>query len=153
MLPLEFRPAQKSDLPTLVLMLADDELGKERECVDTPLHVNYLSAFEAINADPNNALIVALLNNEIVGMQQLTFIRYLTHTGTKRCVIEGVRVLKHLRGQGIGRQMVAWAINKAKEEGCAMIQLTSNKQRTRAINFYKTMGFVASHEGLKRPLS
>jgi len=150
---LEFRRAQKSDLPTLVLMLADDELGKERECVDTPLHVNYLSAFEEIDNDPNNELIVAILNNEIVGMQQLTFIRYLTHTGTKRCVIEGVRVLKHLRGQGIGRYMVSWAINTAKEKGCSLIQLTSNKQRTRAINFYKTMGFVASHEGLKRPLS
>ena len=150
---LEFRRAQKSDLPTLVLMLADDELGKERECVDTPLHVNYLSAFEEIDNDPNNELIVALLNNEIVGMQQLTFIGYLTHTGTRRCVIEGVRVLKHLRGQGIGRHMVSWAINTAKEKGCSLIQLTSNKQRTRAINFYKTMGFVASHEGLKRPLT
>lgn len=146
---LTYRAADHEDLATLVAMLADDNLGEAREDVSIPLNQAYSSAFNAITFDPNNELVVVEQDGQIVGMLQLTFIPYLTYIGSWRCLIEGVRIHKDFRGQGLGTQFFEWAINRARERGCHMIQLTSDKQRTDAIRFYESLGFVASHEGLK----
>jgi len=146
---LSFRPAKISDLITLVKMLSDDQLGIKRENYSLPLDDGYITAFEIIDNDPNNELIVAELDNQIIGMLQLTFIPYLTHQGSWRCLIEGVRVHENFRGQGFGTQLFEWAIERAKQQGCKIVQLTSNKQRSTAIKFYQRLGFEASHEGLK----
>lgn len=147
---LTFRHAIEDDLPTLIQMLADDPLGKTREDASEPINPAYLTMLAHIEADPNNALIVAISDSEeIVGMLQLTYIPYLTYTGSWRALIEGVRVHQAFRGQGIGRRLFEWAIGQAQQKGCAMIQLTSNKQRTDALRFYESLGFEASHEGFK----
>jgi len=149
---LKFRSASATDLPALVAMLADDPLGATREQFTDPLPAPYLAAFEHINNDPNNELIVAEYHGETVGMLQLTYIPYLTHQGSWRCLIEGVRVHSNYRSQGIGKLLFEWAINRAREQGCRLLQLTSDKQRPDAIRFYQQLGFVASHEGLKLKL-
>lgn len=144
-----FREATKKDLYTLVKMLADDQLGAEREDASLPLDTNYLDAFKSINEDNNNELIVVEYNKKIVGMLQLTFIPYLSHKGAWRCLIEAVRVHKDFRSKGVGTIIFKWAIKKAKDKKCFMIQLTSNKERVDAIRFYKNLGFKDSHEGFK----
>ena len=96
-----------------------------------------------------NQLIVVEANNELIGMLQLTFIPYLTHMGSWRCLIEGVRIHADYRGKGIGEKMFAFAIEQAKKKGCNLVQLTSDKQRPDAIRFYEKLGFKASHEGFK----
>lgn len=149
---LTFREANHDDLESLVTLLADDKLGKLREDTRSPLNARYVSAFESINTDPNNALIVAEYQHKIVGMLQLTFIPYLTHTGSWRCLVEGVRIHKNYRGQGYGEQMFEYAIEAARVRGCALVQLTSDKNRPDAIKFYERLGFVASHEGFKLKL-
>ncbi len=136
-------------MPALVDMLANDPLGVTRETPLVPLDQRYLSAFLAIDSDPNNELVVVEHENKLVGMVQLTFIPYLTHTGSWRCLIEGVRVHAGHRNQGLGRQLFQWAIERAGTRGCEIVQLTSNKQRTEAIRFYESLGFVSSHEGFK----
>jgi GNAT superfamily N-acetyltransferase len=146
---MKFRQATQQDLPQLVQMLADDALGSLRENPNSPLVESYFTAFEAINQDPNNDLIVVEQDAQIIGMLQLTFIPYLTYQGSWRCLIEGVRVHKHHRGQGIGKLLFEWAINRAKDKGCHLVQLTSDKQRPDAIRFYESLGFIASHEGFK----
>ena len=133
-------------------MLANDALGSEREDSSLPINQSYSEAFEAINKDPNNELIVAQTDSQIVGMMQLTFIPYLTHKGSWRCLIEGVRVSEQFRGQGLGTVFFNWAINYAKKKGSSLIQLTSDKQRPEAIRFYEKLGFKASHEGFKLAL-
>ena len=85
-------------------------------------------------------------------MLQLTFIPYLTHIGSWRCLIEGVRVHKAHRGKGLGTQFFKWAIARAKQRQCHMVQLTSNKERVDALRFYQNLGFEASHEGFKLQL-
>ncbi len=65
----------------------------------------YVSAFESIECDPNNELVVVELNGQLVGMLQLTFIPYITHIGSWRCLIEGVRIHENHRGSGFGEQM------------------------------------------------
>lgn len=150
---LHYREARVADLPTLIQMLAEDQLGQAREDSSEPINPAYIKMFERISRDPNNQLIVAIQQEgdieSIVGMLQLTYIPYLTYMGSWRSLIEGVRVHKSHRGQGIGRAMFMWAIEQAKQKGCAMVQLTSNKQRSEAIRFYEGLGFVASHEGFK----
>lgn len=157
-LKLVFREAIENDLTLLVNLLADDELGQQRENTSTPLNEAYLQSFEQITADPNNELIVVIDNEQdqtnpiIVGMLQLTFIPYLTHIGSWRCLIEGVRIHKDYRGAGLGTDFFEWAINRAKEKKCHILQLTSDKQRPDAIRFYEKLGFSASHEGFKLKL-
>lgn len=144
-----FRRATRSDVPDIVRMLADDPLGSKREAYESPLPEAYYSAFEAIDADPNNELVVACTDNRVIGVLQLTFIPYLTYRGSWRALIEGVRLDGSVRSRGIGQQLFEWAIERARQRGCHMVQLTSDKARPDAIRFYERLGFVASHEGLK----
>lgn len=148
---LQFRQATVDDLPLLIQMLADDVLGEQREDNSKPLNPSYIKMLQIITDDPNNELIVvaSATNNTIIGMLQLTYIPYLTYKGSWRCLIEGVRVHKDYRGQGLGHHIFKWAIQQAKQKNCAMVQLTSDKQRKEAISFYKDLGFIASHEGFK----
>ena len=143
------RPAVRADLPDIVRLLADDQLGSERENCSAPLPDSYYTAFQVIHDDINNELVVVELNGKIVGVLQLTFIPYITHQGSWRAMIEGVRVDSSLRSAGIGSRLVSWAIERAAVRGCNLVQLTSNKERSVAIRFYKSLGFFASHEGFK----
>jgi len=148
---LNYRNATKDDISTIITMLADDSLAKNREDSSISVNQRYLDAFIIIDNDPNNELIVmeSLNKNEIIGILQLTYIPYLTYKGSWRCTIEGVRIHKEFRGQGLGTQLFKWAIKRAKEKSCNIVQLTSNKERSEAIRFYKSLGFEASHEGFK----
>ena len=143
------RPAARADVPDIVRLLADDPLGAQREQYLSPLPENYYAAFEAISADPNNELLVACLDERVVGVLQLTYTPHLTYRGGWRATIEGVRVEASLRSSGAGRRMLEGAIDRSRRRGCHLVQLTSDKSRPDAIRFYEALGFVASHEGLK----
>jgi ribosomal protein S18 acetylase RimI-like enzyme len=147
-----FRPAVREDVEEIVRLLADDALGAKREEYVVPLPESYYTAFAAIQRDPNNELIVVEFKGRIVGVLQITYIPYLTYRGSWRAQIEGVRVDSSLRSSGIGRKLFVWAIERAREKGCRLVQLTSDKSRPDAIRFYESLGFTASHEGLKLPL-
>src|SRR5688572_24471794 len=112
-----FRRASRDDLVTIIRMLADDPLGSRREQFETPLPESYYAAFEAIDRDPNNELIVACVANEVVGIMQITFIPYLTYKRGWRALVEGVRVESRHRNHGIGKSMFQWAVNRARERG------------------------------------
>jgi len=144
-----FRKATKNDLPFIVKLMANDKLGKLRENYREPLPESYYDAFEIINSDPNQELMVAENDKEILATFQLTFIQYLSFQGKLRAQIENVFVREDLTGQGIGKKMFEWAIERAKTRNAHVLQLTSDKQRPRAIKFYEDLGFTASHEGMK----
>lgn len=149
MTPLTYRPASRDDVPSIVDMLADDPLGAQREQATRPLPEAYFNTFKAIENDPNNELIVAEQEGHMVGVMQITFIPYMTYKGSWRALIEGVRIHKDFRSQGLGRDMLQWAIERSRTRGCKLVQLTSDKKRPEAIRFYESLGFKASHEGLK----
>lgn len=144
--------ATEDDLDRIVAMLADDMLGSKRERYEHPLPSSYLKAFKAINSDPNNELVVACDGKEVVGVQQITYTPYITHQGGWRATIEGVRTSASVRGKGVGTRMIIWAIDRAKERGCHVVQLTTDKKRTNALKFYERLGFKATHEGMKLKL-
>jgi GNAT superfamily N-acetyltransferase len=147
-----FRPARRADVPAIVALLADDELGASREIVGEEVDAAYWAAFEAVDADPRNVLIVADLGGAVLGTMQLTFIPSLTRGGAERAEIEGVRIRADRRATGLGRLMIGWAVQQARERGCGLVQLTTDKRRTAAHRFYAGLGFRASHEGLKLSL-
>jgi GNAT superfamily N-acetyltransferase len=151
--PLSIRLAVRDDVSRIAHLLADDALGRERESLADPSLGAYHRAFDAIDADAHNELVVAERQGEVVGVLQLTVIPYLTYQGGWRALVEGVRVDARCRGEGIGKQLFLWAIERARERGCHLIQLTTDKRRPDALRFYESLGFEATHEGMKRRLS
>jgi GNAT superfamily N-acetyltransferase len=146
------RKATRTDLAAIIALLADDPLGKQREVISDPVDARYLAAFAAIDNDPNQLLIVADENNDVVGCAQVTFIPGLSRTGMWRGQIESVRIAETHRRGGLGRRLFEWAIEACRERGCGLVQLTTDKTRPDAARFYEALGFVASHEGMKLSL-
>lgn len=146
---LTYRKANVNDLPQIVNLLAEDELGKTRERGGEILDPAYFQAFKNIESDPNQYLMVVLHKQVLIATCHLTIMPSLTYMGSTRMQIEAVRVADKYRGQGIGQWMINIAIDYAKENGVVMIQLTTNKHRERAYNFYKQLGFQDTHIGMK----
>ncbi len=149
---IEFKNATLADLPEIVFLLADDELGKTRESPSKTVEPSYVQAFEEIAKDPNNEIIVGKLAGKIIAVMQITYIANLTFRGSRRALIEGVRVSTPLRANGIGRRLFEIAFAKARAKGCKIAQLTSNKTRKGAFRFYEVLGLKATHEGFKYDL-
>jgi GNAT superfamily N-acetyltransferase len=149
---LTFRTATRTDVPAILQLLAGDAISRSRGPVSEAADAAHWAAFEAIDADPRNELIVADDDGAVVGTFQLTFTPSLSRGGSERMTIEAVHVRADLRGRGIGRAMMSWAIERGRERGCRLAQLTSDKRRVDAHRFYESLGFTASHEGMKLPL-
>ncbi|MER5655649.1 GNAT family N-acetyltransferase [Streptomyces sp. NPDC060011] len=150
MADLEIRAAVADDVHAIVAMLADDPLGAQRESPDdlTP----YLDALKRLSADPNQHLVVAVRESRVVGTLQLTVIPGLSRKGATRSIIEAVRIHADERGSGLGTQLIEWAIDESRRQGCQLVQLTSDASRTDAHRFYERLGFEASHVGFKLAL-
>ncbi|MCZ0961663.1 GNAT family N-acetyltransferase [Paracoccus benzoatiresistens] len=144
-----FRPAGRDDVPAVAAMLADDMLGQDRETTDMSV---YLAAFDAMQAQGNNHLIVGTTDDDIVACYQLLIIAGLSSSAALRAQIEGVRVASDRRGMGIGAQLIADAERRARDAGCSQMQLTTNKSRLDAQRFYDRLGFTPSHIGYKKAL-
>lgn len=152
MAEIRFERATQSDLPRIVELLADDSLGSSREVVTSTLDTRYIEAFAAIDRDANQLLAVAREDKRVVGCMQLTFIPGLSRSGMWRGQVESVRVAASHRGTGLGRQFFEWAFEQCLQRKCGLVQLTTDKVRVDALRFYESLGFVASHEGMKRSI-
>ena len=144
-----FRQATRADLPSIVRMLADDDLGSQRERYEEPLPESYYVAFDQIESDPNHELIVAEREGEVIGTLHLMFLPSISFQGTVRSQIESVRVDKRFQSQGIGSEMMKWAMERARQRGAQVVQLTTHKTRLDAHRFYERLGFKGSHLGMK----
>jgi GNAT superfamily N-acetyltransferase len=144
------RPVSAADLPAIVALLADDPLGAARESPDDL--TLYTAAFERLQADPGNEVLVAERAGAVVGTLQLTVVPGLSRRGSTRAIIEAVRIAADQRGGGLGTLLIRHAIDEARRRGCTLVQLTSDATRTDAHRFYERLGFVASHVGFKLQL-
>ncbi len=144
------RPAEQRDIPAIVALLADDRLGRSRESLGdlAPYH----AAFEAIQRDPNQLLVVLDHAQAVAGTLQLSFMPGLSRKGAWRCEIEAVRIDSNLRSRGLGEMLIQWAIEQARSRGCGLVQLTSDNTRADAHRFYQRLGFAQSHKGFKLTL-
>jgi len=144
------RRARRDDVTVIVGMLADDPLGSARERIEDPLPPSYFRGFEAIEKDSNILLVVAEEGGSIVGCLQLCVLPGLSSQGAPRALIEDVRVARHCRSRGIGKQLVQWAITEAQARDCKLVELFTHNTRVDAQRFYKRLGFQASHVGMTR---
>lgn len=149
---LTIRPAEAVDLPAIVRLLADDPLGAARERDAEPLPAAYSNAFAAMRAQVGNQLLVAAIADEIVGCLQLVIIPGVSRLGALRGQIEGVRVASSHRGRHIGEALVRDAIERCRQAGCVLVQLTTDVSRVDAKRFYERLGFAATHVGMKLAL-
>ena len=146
---LTFRQAAEADLPFIIRLITDDAVRVTEDKPDEPFHPRYVAALRELEADPNQLMMVAVLEGEAVGTIQLTFIPGISSLGQKRCLVEAVHISPAHRSKGLGSEMMHWAIAQARDRGCGMVQLTSNKKRLDAHRFYERLGFLKSHEGFK----
>lgn len=146
---IHFTLAGREHLRSIINLLVDDKLGSGREIVGEELDERYITAFNEIEADRNNELVVAEKDGLVVGTLQITYAPNLTHKGSMRATIEGVRVSSDARSLGIGTQMLNWTIDRCRSRGCQLVQLTSDLVRLDAIEFYSNLGFRHTHAGLK----
>jgi len=150
---IQFRGARFLDLSQIITLLADDPLGSSRECTDPDDFGIYEDAFQEIDQDPNQEILVAEDSGTILGVVQISYLRHLSRRGARRAQLEGVRVSRSARGQGLGKKLIQEAISRAKSRECEIVQLTSDKTREEAVHFYQSLGFIASHEGFKLQLN
>jgi len=143
-----FREATEADLGAIIGLMTDDPLGATRESGEGSVGT-YANAFAEIVPDPNNMVIVVEDDSAIVGTFQITFIANLSFEGGRRALIEAVRIADSHQGRGLGRQMMEHGVAMARERGCKIVQLTSNRQREGAIAFYEKIGFEPTHVGFK----
>jgi len=147
--PVTIRRARRDDVGAIVAMLADDRLGSARERIEDPLPESYFRAFEAVDRDPNIQLVVAeSADGIVVGCLQLCVLPGLSSQGASRGLIEDVRVASHCRSQGIGEQLVQWAVAEARAKNCKLVELLTHQTRVDAQRFYVRLGFAASHVGM-----
>ena len=144
-----FRIATYADVPSIIRLLADDELGSLREKFENPIPESYYSAYKLIDKDPNHELIVAELDGDVIGTLHLMFLPSLSFQGELRAQVESVRVDTHLQNQGVGNEMMKWAIQRAKDRNAHLVQLTTHKSRADAHRFYERLGFKGTHLGMK----
>ena len=146
------RPATESDLETIVDLLADDDLGRTRERPARPLAKSYRESLKEIQRDPNAELVVLERDGEVIGTLQLNFLRGLSLQSARRAQIEAVRIKSTERGRRLGEFLVRWAIDRAREKGCQVVQLTTHLSRVDAHRFYERLGFRSTHAGMKLAL-
>jgi GNAT superfamily N-acetyltransferase len=144
---IEIRAAHRGDLKAIVEMLLLDSIAAPLE--EPGITAAQIEAFETIAAHPDNEIVVAQVGGDVVGTLQLTFIPGLSFQGAWRAQVEGVRVRHDMRNQQIGTRLMEWVIGRARDRGCRLIQLSSNKKRLDARRFYERLGFSASHVGMK----
>ncbi len=147
---LTHRKATIKDLKKIIGLLLEDDFGSVRENASYNIDQAYIDAFERIDSDPAQYLmVVEEYESKVIGTCQLTLIPSLTFVGSTRLQIEAVRVAQSYRGKGIGEWMIRQAIEYGKAKGASIIQLTTNKERLRAQKFYESLGFQSTHEGMK----
>lgn len=146
------REARESDLPSLIALFAADVMGGHGDTTDPSAYDDYLRAFRAIAASPDQTLYVTELAGEVVGTFQTMVMTSLNARGSSVMIIEAVQTRGDLRGQGIGAQMINFCIAEAKGRGMRLVQLTSNAVRKDAHRFYERLGFKPSHLGFKMAL-
>jgi len=148
----DIRPAERGDVAAIAAMFAQDTLGGHGDSADPADLPDYLAAFDAIAASPNDSLFVAVRDGEVVGTFQTTLITSLTERGSSSLIIKAVHTRSDMRGHGIGQVMINHAIEQGRAKGARLVQLMSNATRHDAHRFYARLGFGQSHLGFTMKL-
>jgi ribosomal protein S18 acetylase RimI-like enzyme len=141
------RDARLDDL-TQVLGLYE-QLAEERPAARPAEHALAVERFQQINAQPGRALLVAVVDERVVGTADLLIVPNLTHGGEPWGIVENVVVDRSARRRGTGRALMAEITGRCRSAGCYKVQLLSRKHRHEAHAFYRSVGFEPLAEGFR----
>ena len=134
---INIRKAEEKDIPSILALYSEIDFSNEE-----PLSLqNAKVIFSQIQSYPNYHIYVALVQEEIVGTFALLIMDNLAHKGAPSGIVEDVAVSREWQGKGIGKQMMAYSMQKCKEVGCYKMALSSNAIRKNAHRFYESLGF------------
>lgn len=97
--------------------------------------------FDKILSYPNYKVYVLEIDNQVVGTFALLIMDNLAHLGTPSGIVEDVVVSENFQGNGIGKKMMMFAVEKCRQFGCYKMVLSSNLKRVEAHQFYENLGF------------
>ena len=146
---LSIRKAILDDFDFVVSLISTDPIAGARNPATPDDRNHQRVAFDAILRHADHLLLVAELEREPVGSFQLSFIPGVSRQGAWRGQIESVRIHPEYRNRGFGSAMMEWAVERCRERGCGLVQLTSDRQRHDAHRFYQKLGFLPTHTGFK----
>lgn len=144
--------ACEEDLGAILALIAADPISSSRRGHQADVTPAVLQAWHALRDGPEHELWVARDGDAVIGTLQFSRLPGLARNGMWRAIIESVHVHADWRGRGVGSALVRHAIAHARDAGCGIVQLTSDRRRERAHAFYERLGFVASHVGMKLDL-
>lgn len=131
------REAREADLPLILPLYG--QLGMDDGSVLTLEEARKL--FRRLQSYPDYKLFIAAAGGEILGVFAMIIMDNLGHRGAPSALVEDVVVRQEWRQRGIGREMMRFAMNRAREKGCYKLVLSSNKNREEAHRFYENLGF------------
>lgn len=122
-------------------LIADDHIAE-----DGPDPASYAAAFAAIDADPNQVLLVGLHDDRVVGVLQLSFATSLVGGGSIRAWITSARLADDQK-LAVGHQLIQSAVDYAQRRGACIVTLTGDKSRPHVHDLFRRIGFHDTHEG------
>lgn len=134
---LSIRLAGESDLSWLLDMYTALDMVPEAQ-LDAD---KALERFRLMCSYPNYKVYVCEQAGVAVGTFSLLLVDGLAHGGRPHGIVEDVVVTAGLRGSGLGRTMMDFAMARCAEAGCYKMGLSSHLRRDDAHRFYEGLGF------------
>lgn len=131
------RPAAAEDLSGVLALYAQPEIDDGSVLP----HDEAERLLQKFARYPDYTLYVAEREARIVGSFALLIMDNIGHLGAPSAIAEDVVVEPQSHGTGIGRQMMRFAMQEARNKGCYKLMLSSNARRERAHAFYEALGF------------
>ena len=102
----------------------------------------FLAGIEGLIELPDTEFLLASPSDDSPpeGVCQLRF-RYSIWTESDDCWLEDIFVEEAARGSGLGRALMEAAFDRARERGCARMELDVNEANPAAVGLYESLGF------------
>jgi len=138
------RAASPSDLEGLLALYR--HLNPSDEPVSRDLAPSRL---EAIKQIPGSAVLLGLLDDQLVASCTLIVIPNLTRGGKPYALIENVVTDARYRGRGYGTAILKAATEAAWDAGCYKVMLMTGSRQPSTLKFYENAGFEQTKTGFQ----
>ena len=148
---ISIRQATLADVPRIIELyrsLVITQTDVERSAAPSP--ERYREVLRQIQETPGHELLVAVRDGVVLGTLVMLIVPNLSHQGMPWALVENMVVDSQWRRQGIGGELMRYAIARAEQAGCYRIILTSLRERTDAHRFYQSLGLEGSSIGFRR---
>jgi GNAT superfamily N-acetyltransferase len=147
MSPVAVRLATAADLEAVLGLYA--ELAAGDPAREPPSLEDARSLLGAALEQAGRSVLVADGDGAVLGTADLLVVTNLSHRGAPWAIVENVVVAEAARRRGVGRALMARAVELAEDAGCYKLQLLSMKHRTDAHAFYRSLGLQPLAEGFR----